>query len=286
MALRWRRFWRKFRRTGPLMTTLLLLIACNRGAAAPTPPAPTAQSEATPAATTTPVPPAPTIAASPPAPTVSASVALPTVTPTSTQGSAAQGAIFSSPRFSYTVVLPCCWVALPTAGTAIESALAELEAETDEPVWGDLGDRLRGRDDGAVLELIGVLPDAENLALPVAQVTVSVLPAFGLTLDEYLAATSSELGEIANTDVLTAYIESTLGVGGFPASVIEYTATPSPASDEIADERMAGLQVAFFGHDDATLIVLTFTTTVDRYPDLQPEFLDIVRTMTLEGTPV
>ena len=286
MALRWRHFWRKFWQTGPLMATLLLLSACNRGASVPTSPAPTAQSAATPVATATVVSPAPTVDASPSAPTADASTTLPTVTPTLMRGSAAQGAIFSSPRFSYTVMLPCCWVALPTAGTAIESALAELEAETDEPVWGDLGDRLRGRDDGAVLELIGVLPDVENLALPVAQLTVSVLPAFGLTLDEYLAATATELNEIANTNVLTAYIESTLGVGGFPASIVEYTATPSPAREEVAEKRMAGLQVAFFGHDDATLIVLTFTTTADRYPDLQPEFLHIVRTMTLEGTSV
>jgi hypothetical protein len=30
--------------------------------------------------------------------------------------------------------------------------------------------------------------------------------------------------------------------------------------------------------------VLTFTTTVDRFADLQPEFLHIVRTVTLNGT--
>ena len=292
----WRRFRRTFSQIGPLLATLLLLAACNRSAATPTPattvallptvtvPAATAPTGILPTVTPSPATTAPAATAtfaaisSTPAPTAAP--------PGSAPGSAAQGEIFTSPRFSYTVVLPCCWVALPTAGTAIESALAELEAESDAPVWGDLGERLRGRDNGAVLELVALLPDAENLALPIAQVTVSALPTFGLTLNDYLAATSSELGAIANTNVLTSYIAPTLGVGGFPASVIEYTAVPSPASDENADQSMAGLQVAFFGLDAGTLIVLTFTTTVARFGELQPEFLHIVRTMTLDDATI
>jgi hypothetical protein len=132
-----------------------------------------------------------------------------------------------------------------------------------------------------VLELIALLPDAENLALPVAQVTVSVLPTHGLTLDDYVAATEAELTSIANTSVMTAHIDPMLGVGSFPASVIEYTAEPQSGAPNSDEKPIAGLQVAFFGHDAETLIVLTFTTTVDRFAELQPEFLHIVRTVTL-----
>ena len=49
------------------------------------------------------------------------------------------------------------------------------------------------------MELIALLPDAENVALPIAQVTVSVLPTYGMTLDDYATATSAELTRIANT---------------------------------------------------------------------------------------
>jgi hypothetical protein len=201
-------------------------------------------------------------------------------------GSVTEGAIFTSPRYSYTVVLPCCWLALPTPGTAIESALVELEGENGIPIWGDLGDQMREQEGGAVLELIALLPDTENVTVPIAQVTVSVLPAYGLTLDDYLAATETELNNIANTGVISAHIEPSLGVGAFPAAVIEYTAAPTPAKEEDAEQTIAGLQVAFFGQDDTTLIVLTFTTTTERFGELVPEFLHIVRTVTLEASTI
>jgi hypothetical protein len=158
-----------------------------------------------------------------------------------------------------------------------------LEAESELPLWGDLGERVRERESGAVLELVALLPDAENLALPIAQVTVSVLPTYGLTLDDYVAATEAELSSIANTSVQTAHIDPALGVGNIPASIIEYTAERSSSGANGRGTPIAGLQVAFFGHDAETLIVLTFTTTVDRFADLQPEFLHIVRTVTLNG---
>jgi hypothetical protein len=295
MTLRGMRSWKKLRRLGALLAVVLLVVACNRAPATPIVPA------ATPLASL------PT-AASAAATTAAPVVLLPTVTPNRTptalptfvanaptpdtqdsspgvaSGSVTQGAIFTSPRYSYTVVLPCCWLALPTAGTAIESALAELEAASEMPLWGDLGERIRERDSGAVLELVALLPDTENIATPIAQVTVGVLPTFGLTLDDYLAATAAELNSIGNTEVLTAYIDSTLGVGTFPASVIEYTASPAAAA--VDDPLIAGYQVAFFGHDADTLIVLTFTTTVDRFGELQPEFLHIVRTVTLVDTTI
>ena len=210
--------------------------------------------------------------------------------PTST-GVATQGAVFTSPRYSYTVTLPCCWLALPTPGTAIESALSEMEDESGAPVFGDLTERLRGQETGAVLELIALLPDDNNASTPIAQMTVSVLSARGLTLDGYLAATKAELNSIANTTVLTAQIEPALGVEGLPAAVIEYTAgkvadpsTPpaaTPAVDVDADDLVAGLQVAFFAENPDYLIVMTFTASTARYAELQPEFLHILRTITL-----
>lgn len=258
-----------------LLLVALALMSCNRQSATPVPSAP-----ATSLATVAPTEPNVT-------PT-SGALATPTfegntATPGSSEsvpGAAiggAEGAIFTSPRFSYTIVLPCCWLALPTPGTAIESVLAELEAENGVPVWGDLSERLRERESGALLELIAMLPDDENLTLPVAQVTVGVLPAHGMTLDNYLAATEAELTTIANTDVLAAYIEPTLSIDTYPASVIEYTAMRTPDLDDEPDEIVAGLQVAFFGLDAEWLIILTFTTTQDRFDALRPDFLHIVR---------
>jgi hypothetical protein len=274
--------WRKVRigvkRLGLIFVAGLLLVACNRATPTPTPLPPTAT--IAPTATAQAVSSTPTFEAGALAPESNGS------TPGSSLGIASQGAIFTSPRYSYTVVLPCCWLALPTPGTAIEAALAEVEGESDLPVWGDLGERVSERAGGAVLELIALLPDDENGTLPVAQMTVSVLPTNGLTLDSYLEATASELNSIANTEVLTAYIEPALGVGAFPASVIEYTAAPSSATKNDAEQEMAGLQVAFFGHDADTLIVLTFTTTVERFAGLQPEFLHIVRAVTLNDRTV
>jgi hypothetical protein len=192
------------------------------------------------------------------------------------------GAIFTSPRYSYTIALPCCWLVLPTTGTAIESALAGAGAENDRPVWGDLAKQVQEHGGGAVLELIALLPDQENVAMPVAQMTASVLPTHGLTLNGYLAATTAELNSIANTSVLTASIAPTLGVGAFPASLIEYKAVPTSSQSDQDKRVIAGFQVAFFGDDAAMLIVLTFTTTTDRYDELRPEFLRIMQTVTLD----
>jgi hypothetical protein len=172
-------------------------------------------------------------------------------------------------------------LALPTPGTAIESALADLDDGEDLPLWGDLAERVRERESGALMELIAVLPDEENVALPIAQVTVSVLPTYGMTLDDYATATSAELTRIANTSVQSASIEPSLGVDGFPAAVIVYTAAPSPANGGQPEQSIAGMQVAFFGHDAESLIVLTFTTTVERFDELQGEFLNIVHSVTL-----
>lgn len=265
------------RRLALLLAVGLLTFACNRS----TPP------------TATPLPPTATVVATAtnvptgaPAASVEAEKTeepAPTSDSPASSGIANQGAIFISPRFSYTVILPCCWLALPTPGTAIESALAE--AEETLPGWGDLTARMRERETGAILELIALLPDNENLAMPVAQVTVSVLPSNGLTLDGYLVATQDELNSIANTHVITAHVDATLGVGHLPASVIEYTAEATPAADD-AEEIMAGLQVAFFGESDDDLIVLTFTTTSERFEELQPQFLNIVRTVTLNNASV
>jgi hypothetical protein len=160
------------------------------------------------------------------------------------------------------------------------------EAEGTLPGWGDLTDKIRERETGAVLELIALLPDDENVAMPLAQVTVSVLPTNGLTLDGYLAATQDELNSIANTRVVTAHVDLTLGVGHLPASVIEYTAEPTRVADDAAAEIIAGLQVAFFGESDDNFIVLTFTTTTEHFEELQPQFLHIVRTVTLNDSSV
>jgi hypothetical protein len=263
------------------LATILLLVACSRATPMPAPSTATvAAAPVAPMATVA----LPTVTAQPATPTFVAGGPTPEAagtTPGVANGSVTTGAIFTSPRFSYTVILPCCWLALPTPGTAIESAMADLEDGAEIPLWGDLAQRVRERNSGALMELIALLPDDENLALPIAQVTVSVLPTYGLTLDDYATATAAELTRIANTSVQIAYIDPSLGVEEFPAAVIEYTALPTPASAENGEEGIAGLQVAFFGQNAESLIVMTFTTTVDRFAELQPEFLRIVRTITL-----
>lgn len=283
MASRWHTLEIWAQRLG-LLLTACLLCACSRATPTPTPlpPAPTIAVPTT-AATVSPV--SPTVAASP-TDVEGEEIGGVDITPVSpSNGIAREGAIFTSPRYSYTLMLPCCWLALPTPGTAIESALADLEAGNDIPMWGDLSERVRDRESGAVLELIALLPAEENATVPVAQVTVSVLPANGLTLEGYLEATEAELNSIANTTVLTAQIEATLGVEALPASVIEYTAAPTPAAEGV-EETIAGFQVAFLGHSAENFIVLTFTTTTERYAALQPEFLRIVRMVTLDDPAV
>jgi hypothetical protein len=256
------------KRLGWLAAVALLLVACNRAS-------PTAAPTSTVASATATAPSTPTFLAGAPAaqPTQPAAG--------SATGIASQGAIFTSPRYSYTVILPCCWMALPTPGTAMESALAGMDNGGEAPLWGDLDEQVSQGQSGAVLELIALLPDEENPAVPVAQATVSVLPSHDLTLAGYLAATTAELNSIANTAVVTGYIEPSLGVGAFPAVVIEYTAAPTTQLPNTVEKTIAGLQVAFFGQGSDTLIVLTFTTTDDRFEQLKPEFLHIVRTVTL-----
>ena len=286
----WRSVKARTKALGLLLSVGLLVVACNRSNASTATPIPPLASVPTVAAATAESAPTvsmlPTVTTAPTFEANHATVETPDSLAGTATGIASQGAIFSSPRFSYTVILPCCWLALPTPGTAIETAINELEAENDLPLWGDLGERVRERETGAVLELIALLPDEENPATPLAQVTVSVLPMNGMTLDNYLAATAEELNHIANTSVLTAVIEPALGVGALPASVIQYAAAPAPQTVANAEQTMAGLQVAFFGHDANSLIVLTFTTTSDRYEELVPQFLHIVRTVILNDPAV
>lgn len=286
IGTRWQQYQGKIGRLGlnfGLWVTILLLIAaCNRNNA-PTP-------DSTAGSTSTPLS-SPTIEATSPATaTLAGGMVTETVPATPTSVGAinpavngvvspdgAGGTIFTSPRYSYTLNLPCCWLALPTS-TTIGSTLTDGEAQGQNPAWGDLGERMREIESGAVMELIALLPDDQNAARPVAQLTVSVLPARGLTMDGYLAATEAELNQIANTNVLTAYVDSMLGAGSLPASVIEYTAAPTPATNN-AEEIIAGYQVAFFGQDENSLIVLTFTTSTERFAELYADFLQIVRTV-------
>lgn len=278
-------------RLGLLLALAFLSLGCNR-ANFETPPQPTLSVEAVTNAAANATP-ADTGTSTFTSAVTSAGPVEVTALPTTSMGVATKGAVFTSPRYSYTVTLPCCWLALPTPGTAMESALAELEGEDEVPIWGDLSEKLREKETGAVMELIALLPAEDNATLPVAQVTVSVLPTNGLTLDGYLAATEAELNSIASTKVLTTLIEPTLGAGGLPAALIEYTATPAASGETasqtpgaISDQTIAGLQVAFFGESPDYMIVLTFTATKAQYEALQPEFMYIIRTITLSDPAV
>lgn len=208
--------------------------------------------------------PTPTPVPSPLPPTRSA----PAVAP----ATAAAGVVFESPRYGYAITLPCCWVALPAPATAVEAALADLENNRLAPELNALAQRLRPQAVSQALELIAVLPAGPQTPTPVAQLTVSVLPRAGLTPAAYLAATRAELARIPGTLIERAEVDWTLRNDGIPAVVIEYTTPGSSAQATIG-----GMQVALPSTEGAYFIVLTFTSALDDYARLQPQFRQIVR---------
>jgi hypothetical protein len=183
------------------------------------------------------------------------------------------GEPFTSPRYGYTVVLPCCWVALPAPATAVEAALSDLAEGTGDPLYDNLLEELRADESGVSLEYLAYLPDDNGL--PKAQLTVSVMPAQQLTLDEYIDGVTADLGGIGATAVVTGQIEYELGPAGTPASLIEYTTVYEA-------DPLHGLQVAFFTETGEHLIVLTFTTGAGQYDDLVTEFMHIVRSVSFD----
>src|SRR5688500_135845 len=107
MALSWRTLDARIKQVGLLVTVGLFDIECNRKdhpTATPIPLLPTVTATAIIEVAAS----QPTFGAGGPSPESPGS------TPGSSSGIATQGAIFTSPRYSYTVVLPCCWLALPT----------------------------------------------------------------------------------------------------------------------------------------------------------------------------
>ena len=112
---------------------------------------------------------------------------------------------------------------------------------------------------------------------PLAQLTVMALPRGTLTLPADLEQTVSELSRVAGTHIDRAELDATLRVDGLPVAVIEYTAT--------VDEPLAGYQATFIGDDPSTLVVLTFTTSIDTYATLRPQFIAIARTVKFAPSP-
>lgn len=225
-----------------------LLAACGSPAHAPT---------ATPLALHTPLPAAP----STPLPRVLAA----------TDG---EEVVFASPRYGYRVTLPCCWVAMPAPAAALELALAELD---DDDLAGQLAARLHLDDVEQALELVAILP-GDGGGAPQAQLTVAVLPRAGLTLVAYLEATRHQFDLIAATQVQSAAIDRTVRDDGVSAVVVEYI---TPGVDD-GDAAIAGLQVALPSEGGDDFVVLTFTTTVDAFARLKPQFRDIVRLVQIE----
>jgi hypothetical protein len=193
---------------------------------------------------------------------------LPTVTATP-----AGPAVFTSPRYDYTVTLPCCWLALPTPGLAAAAALTELQPTPTATGEDTAATSLTPGFLAETLELVALLPDTARSGAPLAQLTVSVLPSAGLTLEQYRAAATAELAALHQTQVQASRLDATLHPERLPAAVIEYiTAAQTP---------VAGMQVAFFLDDPAYLLVMTFTTDAPRLVDLAPRFGEIVRQVRL-----
>jgi hypothetical protein len=141
---------------------------------------------------------------------------------------------------------------------------------------GDLLDHLQEGEPVGALELVAILPAVGTGGAPSAQLTVSVLPGRGLTLDQYLEATAAELTAIANTEVQATRLDDALRPDRLPVAVIEYRTS--------AARPVAGLQIAFYVDDLDNLAVLTFTTDAARYAELAAAFADIARQVTLAGS--
>jgi hypothetical protein len=184
-------------------------------------------------------------------------------------------AVFVSSRHGYTVTLPCCWVGMPLDPMGLEAALADLR-QTPAAQAGDLLDHLQEGEPVGALELVAILPARGTGGAPAAQLTVSVLPGRGLTLDQYLEATAAELTAIANTEVQATRLDDALRPDRLPVAVIEYRTS--------AARPVAGLQIAFYVDDLDNLAVLTFTTDAARYAELAAAFADIARQVTLAGS--
>lgn len=222
-----------------------------------------------------PLPPA-TVIPTEPAKTVATALATAQLTPVSTttpRGNAP--AVFVSPRHGYTLTLPCCWVGMPMNAADAETALADLP-QTPAAQTGDLLAQLQEGELAKALELVAILPAADTGGAPQAQLTVSVLPGRGLTLDQYLEATAAELTAITNTEVQSTRLDDALRPDRLPVAVIEYRTS--------AARPVAGLQIAFYVDGLDNLAVLTFTTDAAAYADLAAGFADIARQVTLAGS--
>ena len=231
----------------------------------------------------TPVPAAPAAAGTAPATAVTAETPtaaslLPTVTPRPLR--ATGPTTFTSPRYGYTVALPCCWVGLPAPGAALEAALADLlQTPSPEQTPSQTPSEQATRLATQALELVAILPDGETGGAPLAQLTVSVLPSGGLTLEQYLENTAAELNRIANTHVQESRLDPALHPQHLPAAVIEYRSE--------AARPIAGLQIAYYlpqlndNAQPAYLLVLTFTTAEPLYSELAPSFAEIARQVAL-----
>lgn len=253
---------------------LLLLAACGRVPTAPTAPS-------TIPGTAVLAPPVETVPTQPvPAtdsPSIDGSVALtPSLSapPPDDAATDQAGEPFTSPRYGYTVVLPCCWVALPAPATAVEAALSDLAKGTGDPLYDNLLGELREDEASISLEYIAYLPDANGL--PEAQLTVSVMPAARLTLETYLDGVTAEIGGIGATAVVTSEVKTALGPNDTPAGVLEYTTVYEA-------DPLHGLQIAFFTRESDHLIVLTFTTNAEKFDGLRAEFMQIVQSVTFGG---
>lgn len=242
----------------------LLCAACGRGARDQTPvpaaPAASGTAPATPAAMPTAASLLPTVTPRP----------LPTTGPTT----------FTSPRYGYTVALPCCWVGLPSPSAALEAALADLlQTPAPEQTPSQRPSEQVTRLATQALELVAILPDVEGGGAPLAQLTVSVLPSGGLTLEQYLESAAAALNRIANTEVQESRLDPALHPEQLPAAVIEYRSEAARA--------IAGLQVAYYlpqlneSAQPAYLLVLTFTTAEPLYSELAPSFAEIARQVAL-----
>lgn len=206
------------------------------------------------------------------------SAATVTTLPTPTTAAATDGTtVFVSPTIGYRVTLPCCWIALPASGAVVQAALDGVEDEALRRDLGELAARMRPDAIGAALELIAILPAASATSVPVAQLTVSVLPRAGLTPAAYLEATLADFAQIASSEVRTATVDPDLRADRVPAVVLEYAGAPIPGDTQVT----LGMQVTLPAADGEHYVVLTFTTDESRYADLRAQFRDLAASVEL-----
>ncbi|NJN81634.1 MAG: hypothetical protein HC802_04655 [Caldilineaceae bacterium] len=177
----------------------------------------------------------------------------------------------------FTVTLPATWqwVELTDAGQGSIANKSE-ELTGDSPFGNQL--QTAATTTRAIYAIR--TESAEIDKQPSATLRMTHLPREGLHLEEYLAASDSQLKELDPTIVVTATIRDDLHPMALPAATLQIDRPPP-----LANPPQTIYQIVFLDGAAEELIVATFATESASFPDLQPEFDEIVQQIELAPPP-